>query len=126
MTSIDKSIKNAIKFVFLNIIAFVTKIRGKRSRLFSISSTDIREVICLFNKRTDDLKRFNITCANEIITLAWFATGTKGSAPNIIDFPSYRVILCSLSEQQYTTRTALQMVKLPREPIYGARTCLTN
>lgn len=31
-----------------------------------------------------------------------------------------RVILCSLSEQYYGAHTALQMAKLPREPIYGA------
>lgn len=69
-----------------------------------------------------------ITCANEIITLAWFATGTEGSAPNIIDFPSYRVIfLRSLSEQYYgvhraTNGEAATGTHLQR----GARTCLTN
>lgn len=47
------------------------------------------------------VRRRAVTRANEIITLARFATRTKGLAPNIIDFPSYRVILRSLSEQYY-------------------------
>lgn len=47
-----------------------------------------------------------VTHANGITALARsfsvpLLTGTKGRAPNIIDFPSYRVILRSLSEQHY-------------------------
>jgi len=124
MTSIAKSIKDAIKFVSLNIIAFSGKNWSDRKSnlffyifyIFECKNGDVS-----FIKGTDDLETFRYTAimtrANEIITLAWFATGSKVSAPNIIDFPSYRVVLCSLSERYYG---ALQMAKLPREPIYSA------
>jgi len=131
MTSIAKSIKDAIKFVFLNIIAFSDKNwSDKISNLFFCTFYWCKNGNVSFNKGDWWPETFQyttiITCANEIITLAWFATGSKVSAPNIIDFPSYRVVLCSLSERYYGAHTTLQIAKLPREPITVRRANLLD
>jgi len=83
--------------------------KGARSFFYSFHRCKSDDVS--FIKRLMTWKTFRYTaviiCTNKIITLAThFPTGTKDSAPNIIDFPSYRVILCSLSEQYYGAHRA--------------------
>lgn len=112
MTSIVKSIKDAIKFISLSIITFVTQklIWEKEQSIFYSFHRCKSDDVSLIYKETDDLKNISTYGGNNMHKWNYYtrlvSTGTKGSAPNIIDFPTYRVILCSLSEQYYGAHRA--------------------